>query len=154
MKKILLIFTSVLFSLASTAECSVKEIPLLQRATASDLIVEGKVTAKNSFWNAANNMIYTANTVEVYKIFKGNTSVTTVEILTQGGVVGDRMITVEPSLELNVGDVGVFTCIYVNAARYNLAPQQKSSVQYEAYASVQGFVRYDMVSQTASDPFR
>ena len=36
------------------------------------LIAEGKVIEKKSFWNNEHTMIYTANTIEVYKLFKGN----------------------------------------------------------------------------------
>lgn len=153
MKRLLTLITTCAVYLAASAQCSVIEIPLAQRALASDLIVEGKVTAQHSFWNADNNMIYTANTIEIYKIFKGTLTASTIELLTVGGIVGDKMITAEPSLELKVGEVGIFTC--ENLKRFNVPFNKKSSVpQYEAYASVQGFVRYNLAAGTASDVFK
>lgn len=129
-----------------------RQIPLSNRATNSDLIIEGKVVSKKAFWNAAHNMIYTSNTIEVYKVFKGNLTTTSIEILTMGGTVGFNKITVEPSLNLNLGEIGIFTC--ENVKRYTVPFSNRTNLpQYEAYASSQGFVKYDLESQTASDPF-
>ncbi len=153
MRKLLLTLLSCAFYFAVSAQCSVREVPLAQRASSAELIVEGRVTARNSYWDASQSMIYTASTIEVYKIFKGSLSSTSIEILTQGGTVGMNRIVVEPSLELAVGDVGVFTCESVS--RIQVAFANTSTVpQYEAYASLQGFVRYDEVEQKASDVFR
>jgi PKD repeat protein len=153
MKHIALTLFSCYFYLASTAQCSMVEIPLHQRAAAANLIVEGEVTAKNSFWNTSHTKIYTSNTIEVYKIFKGELTTSSIEVLTEGGIVGDFKILVEPSLSLNVGDVGVFTCATVTRFR-DLPPSRSAIPQYEAYASEQGFVRYDLNNQTAADVFR
>jgi PKD repeat protein len=153
MKRILLALTATVVYLSSAAQCSLKQIPLNLRANASDLIIEGKVVSKNSFWNTAHNMIYTSNTVEVYKVFKGSISTTSVEILTTGGTVGYDRIIAEPSLSLNVGDAGVFTCETVK--RYSVPQANRTAFpQYEAYGSVQGFVKYDLANGTASDPFQ
>ncbi|MEW6470259.1 MAG: PKD domain-containing protein [Bacteroidota bacterium] len=152
MKRILLTLIAAVSALQITGQCSLIEVSLAQRASASDLIVEGKVIAKNSYWDAEHKKIYTANRVEVYKIFKGSLAGTEIEVLTEGGTVGNYMIRVEPSLELNLGDVGVFTCETVKRFK---VPVSKSAVpQYEAYASVQGFIKYDLVSLTAAEPFR
>jgi PKD repeat protein len=153
MKKIFLTLLTPFLLNAAWSQCSLREVGLPQRTASSDLIVEGKVISKNSFWNASNTMIYTANTVEVYKVFKGSLSGSTLEVLTVGGIVGNRMIKADPNLHLVIGDVGVFTL--ENVKRFNVPSSHKSAVpQYEAYASVQGFIKYDLVNMTASDPFR
>jgi PKD repeat protein len=129
-----------------------KPISLISRSSNSDLIIEGKVSSKYSFWNAAHNMIYTSNTVEIYKVFKGNAISTSIEVMTMGGTVGLDRITAEPSLSLKVGDIGIFTCESVK--RFNLTGINNSALpKYEVYASNQGFIKYDLNTQTASDPF-
>jgi PKD repeat protein len=153
MKKILFTLSASLFTYFGWAQCSIVEIPLSSRAASSDLIVEGKVTGSRSFWNAPHNMIYTANTVEIYKVFKGSVAGTGLEVLTVGGTVGMDRIVADPSLQLHAGETGVFTLEQVS--RFNVSPANRTSLpQYEAYASVQGFVKYDLASSTASDPFR
>src|SRR5690349_16991491 len=79
------------------------KIELTEKVKASPLIVEGKVIDKKSFWNAAHTMIYTANTIEIYKSFKGNVTEKTIEIMTQGGSVGPDAITVSDLLQLDIG---------------------------------------------------
>lgn len=133
------------------SHAQLSKVPLAQRVHYSDLIIEGKVTGKRSFWNAGHTMIYTASTVEIFKIFKGAVSAASIEILTEGGVVGESMITVKPSLSPQIGDMGIFTCEHVK--RFKLGRQKSALPQYEAYASVQGFIRYDLATQTASDVF-
>lgn len=152
MTKILSLILIVFACQSAIGQCMMKQIPLSNRTTNSALIIEGKVVSKTSFWNAAHNMIYTSNIVEVYKVFKGNLTTTSIEILTMGGTVDYNRITVEPSLSLKPGDIGVFTC--ENVKRFNLENTNRTALpQYEAYASSQGFIRYDLNSQTASDPF-
>lgn len=136
-----------------SAQCSVREVPLVQRANASSLIVEGTVTEQYSYWNSTHTMIYTANKIELYKIFKGSVSTDAIEIITEGGTVDMDRITVEPSLQLTVGDVGVFACMAPERVQNNLA-SRNALPQYEAYASLQGFLQYDLTSNTASDHFR
>lgn len=152
MKKILSSILAIIAFQAAIGQCLLKQVPLSTRAQNADLIIEGKVTSSHSFWNAVHNMIYTSNTIEIYKVFKGTATSTSVEIMTMGGTVGLDRITAEPNLSLNVGDIGVFTCESIK--RFNLAGVQQSSLpKYEAYASVQGFIKYDLSTQTASDPF-
>ena len=153
MKKLLSSLIGIAAFSVLSAQCSVIEVPLVQRVNQSTTIVEGAVTSQYSYWNSDNTMIYTANVVELYKIFKGNVTGESIEIITEGGTVGMNRISVEPSLTLNVGDVGMFTCIPVTRVKNN--PLSRNALpQFEAYASLQGFVKYDEAANTASDPFR
>lgn len=119
---------------------------LSQRVPQSSLIIEGKVINQQCFWNANHDKIYTSNLIEVYKAFK-NTSSPFLEIITEGGIVGNAKHVFEPTLELNVGDVGVFTL------NTNNQPSQFGKQVYEAYASAQGFIKYDTQSDMANEPF-
>lgn len=152
MKKILLACLATAMYFTSYAQCSLREVSLTDRANAADLIVEGKVTATQSWWNVPHNMIYTSNTIELYKVFKGSVTTTSIEIITTGGTVGLDKITADPSLHLNVGDIGLFTCETVKHVK-GMPVSRGGLPKYEAYASVQGFVKYDLDTQTASDPF-
>lgn len=149
MERILLLLLCISFSVSA----QLKEIPLAERAANSDFIIEGTVLSKRSFWNADRSMIYTGTVIQVFKVFKGEVSSENVEILTEGGVAVDKMIVVNPSLTLNKSDAGVFLCKYVK--RFKLAPEDITAIpQFEVYASVQGFIKYDLNARTASDPFR
>lgn len=152
MKKLLLALLIVFAGLTVSAQCSMVPVSLAQRTSASDLIIEGKVTGQRSFWNSYHNMIYTASTVEVYKIFKGTLAATSIEILSEGGTVGLDKITVEPSLQIGIGETGIFTCETVKHVKGNVV-SRGGLPQYEAYASAQGFIRYNIDNQTAADPF-
>ena len=109
--KIALIF-SLFFSFLnySVAQNLMYEISLSEQVNASSQIIEGKVISKKSYWDADHGKIYTANTIEVYKVFKGKDQ-SFVEVITQGGTVGMKIHQVNPSLKLRIGDVGVFTLI-------------------------------------------
>ncbi|MEO5642282.1 MAG: PKD domain-containing protein [Bacteroidia bacterium] len=151
MKNILLSIFCLGLYLSINAQCVV-EVPLSQRASASTLIVEGKVISQNSFWNATNNMIYTSSQVEVYKIFKGSIATSVISIISEGGIVGMTKITAEPALNLRVGEIGVFTCA-PPTHMHNLPANNTGIPQFETYASVQGFIKYDLNSETAADAF-
>jgi len=151
-----LFFTFVLFLLnigLILSQCSVVELSLSDKKSNSDLIIEGKVISKNSFWNTERKMIYTSNIIEVYKVFKGNLITTNVEILTTGGIVGMDKIVVEPSLELEISDVGIFLCEDIK--RYKSLPVNKSNIPvFEVYGSMQGFIKYDFATKKAFDQFK
>jgi PKD repeat protein len=147
MKKILLfILITTAFVYQSSAQCLMYPVLLSQRAPQSNLIIEGKVINQQSFWNAAHNKIFTSNLVEVYKTFKNTTS-PYIEVITEGGIVGTDKHVFEPTLELEIGDVGVFTL------NPNTEATQFGKPVFEAYASAQGFIKYDIVNDKATEPF-
>ena len=140
-------------SARSSVHALLREIPLEQRVANSELVIEGKVVSKNSFWNADQTMIYTSNRVEITKVFKGTAPSGFIDILTVGGVVEHRKITTDSLLSLEVNETGVFLCETVKHFRA-LPPATRGTSRYEAYASKQGFIKYDLKEQTASDPFK
>lgn len=153
MKRILsLCFGTVAF-VSLNAQCALIEVPLQQRVNASTLIVEGRVIEQQSFWNTTHTMIYTANTIELYKVFKGDVATTSIQVITEGGTVDLNRIEASTLLHLHVGEVGMFTCTPVVRAK-NLPGTRGVIPRFEAYASAQGFVKYDEVNQVATDPFR
>jgi hypothetical protein len=139
----------LLLFLSSKSFGQLISLPLTQRIDKADFIFEGKVTGKTSFWNEAHTQIYTSNIVAVYKVFKGGLTSDKVEIITYGGVVGNNMEQVSHSLQLNIGDVGVFTAI----PHHIKLSQPSSLLHLKAYAGQQGFIRYNLIDHTADDPF-
>ncbi len=152
MKKLLpfFIIIGLIFTSNYTFSQAIREVSFNSRVNQSQLIVEGKVISKRSFWDVQQHNIYTANKVEVYKVFKGgNISTTVLEVITPGGTVGMHREEVHPSLELNVNDIGIFMLKSntVNTTSIRAIPL------YEPYASVQGFLKYDMVDKRATSVF-
>ena len=147
MKKLTLILISILLTNIASAQCMMYPVLLNERIQHSNLVVEGKVIDKVSFWNNQHNKIFTSNLIEVYKTFKGS-SPAYIEIITEGGVVGDKMHKIEPALQLRQEEMGVFTLIP------NSEPSQFGKSVYEAFASAQGFIKYDVYTNTANEPFK
>ena len=148
-------FTLVVLTLFScfftvAAQVSLREISLKEQVENSSLVIEGKVISQRTFWDADHKLIYTANTVEVYKVFKGE-AIETVEVLTQGGTVGLEAILVSHALKLRIGNVGVFNLYDSNV---NVGLNNKTQLnQYKTYSSVQGFYKYDLQSDKAINTF-
>ncbi|WP_299556776.1 T9SS type A sorting domain-containing protein [Seonamhaeicola sp.] len=126
-----------------------KEVSLEKQIKNSDLVIEGEVIARKSFWDANHSNIYTSNTVKVYKVFKGEPNAL-VDIITLGGIVGTEALVATPSLRLKKGDIGVFNL------KENLVPfgfENKSvNKRYRGYASVQSFYKYNLYN-VAVNPF-
>jgi hypothetical protein len=142
-----LLFISILFvGNFLFAQCSLYEIPLKERIEKSVLIVEGKVIHQESF--KSNGLIYTSNTIEICKIFRGDMSSPFIEIITTGGVVGDEMLTATNMLSLKKENTGIFIC---KLSRISLPGREAFS--YEAIAGKQGFIQYDLLLKSASDVF-
>ena len=147
MRKLLLTCIVIVASIfQASAQCLMYPVLLSQRVPQSSFIVEGKVINQQCFWNTNHDKIYTSNLIEVYKTFK-NTVSPYIEIITEGGIVGMSKHVFEPTLELEIGQVGVFTL------NTNNQPSQFGKQVYEAYASTQGFIKYDIASDLASEPF-
>jgi hypothetical protein len=95
--------------------------------------------------------IYTSNTVEIYKIFKGNVSNPTIEIITLGGVVGLEAEKVSPSLQVQKGVVGLF---FLKTSNANVGIVNKGSVSFKPSIGAQSFYVYDLNEGTATGIFQ
>lgn len=133
-------FIAVLAPSLAVSQCMQIPVGLSERVSESTLIIEGQVLSQSTHWDDRYQFINTHNTIEVFKIFKGDTSQALVELITMGGTLEDEAMRVHPALQLRVGDVGVFTCV----------PKEKA---FGPYASSQGFIRYDYNLAKAVDLF-
>ncbi len=84
---LLLMFIFLGFHFSSSAQDDTSRIKKLSRG--ADIILTGKVTKKNSSWNANKTKIYTRTTLQVDEYLKGKNNGNTVEITSPGGEVGD-----------------------------------------------------------------
>ncbi len=147
MKKNTMKIILVLFLLSINgvfAQEMLQEISLKEQIDNSTLVVEGEVVSKTSFWD--NNLIYTANTVQVYKVFKGD-PVSTIDVITLGGTVGLEAMMASSSLKLKTGNVGVF--LLINSAVTN----KSTNKVFKPYSAVQGFYKYNLFDDRAVNPF-
>ena len=150
LKFVLTAMVFVISILTVSAQISLREISIKEQIENSSLVIEGKVIAKKSFWDADQRLIYTANTVEVYKVFKGE-PVSFIEVITIGGTLGLKALVVSNSLKLHEGSLGVFT-LYDS----NVSLNSKNSIknkQYKTYSSLQGFYKYDLYNDKAINVF-
>ena len=147
--KITVMLISVIITKTVNAQGMLIEVPLKRQIEKSSLVIEGKVIDKESVWNEEHNNIYTINTVEVYKVFKGSPE-SVVEIVTYGGKVGDIEQVVMPSLKLDINDIGVFA-LFSNGKENTL---KKTSIKkFSVYSSLQGFYKYYIAKDVVKNPF-
>jgi len=130
------------------AQEMLREISLKEQIDNSNLVVEGEVISKTSFWK--NNLIYTSNTVQVYKVFKG-APVSTIEVITLGGTVALEAMMVSSSLKLQTGTVGLF--VLQNSEVLNQTTGKSSIKSYQPYSAVQGCYKYNLYDDIAVNPF-
>lgn len=149
-KPILFILLFCFFtSSKTTAQVSLKETSFKNQIDSSSLVVEGKVVSKKAFWGN-DGLIYTANTVDIYKVFKGEL-VETIEVITVGGTVGSRALISSTSLKLRENDTGIFM-LYDN--NIQLKSKVKSSIKvFKPFGSLQGFYKYNLHNDVAINPF-
>ena len=128
-------------------QCTVIPFSLEKRVKMADIVVEGKVLQKESFWNKTHDFIYTRNLIQVTQVFKGQTT-EFIEVVTEGGFVGTDGLRVEPSLQVVENEQGVFL---LKAS--TLPEHQGVKSVYQPVASVQSFVKYDLVNRTGHGYF-
>lgn len=140
----------VLFLCAAPGFSQLYRVENTEKEQNSTLIIEGKVVEQKSFWNEKRSMIFTANKIKVYKLFKGEISGDYIEVLTQGGTVGDMSVHASELLELDRNQVGVFFCF---PNQVSLKSPLTGAHLYDVYASAQGFFNYELYANTAGCPF-
>lgn len=77
----------------------------------ADYVIEGKIIEKIGFWNTEKSQIFTKNIIQLNHVFKGD-SEDFIEIITQGGEVGDVFQYVFHAKEFQIGSEGLFFCKY------------------------------------------
>jgi hypothetical protein len=108
MKKIYFILTTLITSITTYAQ--VEKVDYITRIMQSAYIFEGQVISSTPYYNAANDHIYTSNTIQISKIFKGALECGTIEIITEGGTIDDLTLQPPHTMRLREGVTGIFLC--------------------------------------------
>lgn len=150
---LLLLLGSLLFSAGLRASDACMQVPIAMadRVAHADLIVEGEVIDTRSSWNLQRNMIFTVSQVRVYKVFKGVTTVTDLDIITEGGRDGLDWIESTNEWKPVVGEQGIF--LLRASSRIPDLPLRIRQQVYYCFMATQSIIDYDLVGKTANTPF-
>lgn len=148
----LLLFMQWLLVQQVFADSRAHMIPLSleERLQAADVVVEGEVISKKSFWDTQHANIYTSNIIRIYKVFKGTLQEEQLEIITEGGTVGLDKHVYSVALKLKKGDQGVF---FLNRQGARQGMPQNVRLSTLPYGSEQGFIKYNLRTGTAEGVF-
>ncbi|WP_380285745.1 hypothetical protein [Hymenobacter monticola] len=113
--------------------------PVPQLVAKATAVFEGKAIGYHSFWNRAHTQIYTAHTVEVYKVFKGPVGAQ-VEIVTEGGTVGQTGMGIIDGFGLGERTAGLFCAVPFREATHR--PTVPTDQVYEVVGHGSGFFEY------------
>ncbi len=149
MKKLFILFFLFAYSLRIYSQCLTFPVPFTQRISDATAIVEGKVISQQSFWNANHDFIYTSFQIDVYKVFKGGINSTHIELINEGGEIGNTKIVAEPNLELNDNETGIF--FLTSPDVFNTTSTLSTNLQFKGTSSQQSFVKYDLSNHSAFD---
>jgi len=127
-------------SFATYAYATIYPIPIDQRIQQSKQIAIGKVVQQYSFWDIAQQNIYTANLLEITAYLKESSSLQYIEIVTPGGVIEDEAQIVYPSIELGIEQTYFF---FLEEAPLSVLPNNNKTNRNQiprfcAYSYVQG----------------
>lgn len=138
--RLTLVFFLALYIAAfdSIAQCMMEPLSLNEIVDHSDEAFEGMVTSKSCFRDENNGAIYTRYTIHVSEAL--GTGNEYVSILAQGGVVDGYAQMVFPSLQLAVGERGLFLC-------------KKNQEDFLVTAVSQGFFGYERNLEKAYNTF-
>ena len=152
MKKICLVLSLIFLIVVSNESKANALYPVSidEKVANATNIIEGKVVSKTSFWNAAHTVIFTSNKVKVYKIFKGGMTDAYIEVLTQGGTVGDESLEASDLLSLDEEEIAVF---FLFANSLNIKSPITNKTLMDVYSSSQGCFVYDIANKKAYAPF-
>lgn len=126
------------------------EISLTEKAQLAEVIVEGQVVDKKSYWDKDRKNIYTVHTVSVSTAYKGDSN-PYLYVVSLGGVIGLDALVVKPSLDIKMNSAGVFL---TEATTLSLAGFDPTKKLYQTIGVSQGFYKYDIVHTRASNPFQ
>ncbi len=150
--KLIFMFLSILCITGNVyGNCLLINQTLDQRVNNNSHIIEGQIIDQISFWSNDNSNILTANRIFVYKSFKGNVSQDEIVLITEGGTIGDKMQLVQPTLNSNIGEVGLFFLKKANNRFVYSESDIDSANQFVSAEESLGFIKYNLRENTAFD---
>ncbi len=110
-----------------------------ERTSKSDLVIEGKVVKTESFWHKNQTQIFTTNRIKVSRVFKGEIENGFVEVVTQGGTIGEKSIIAVHSPFFTEGEEGIFFC---RKSRYFPRPKEATGLVIAPSSGKNSFIEY------------
>jgi len=132
------IYTILILLFCFTSALSQSSIENLSQTT--DQVIEGKVIRKESFVMNNDRNIYTRNTIQVLKVFKGEVK-KEVEIITLGGEYNGRVQSWSHSFDIALHDHGIFFLIESSEFENTYAVIS----DYEGFISISNHNGHDVV---------
>jgi len=126
------------------------EVSLEEKVSNSKLIVEGTVLKQHCFYGPNKQMIYTASTFGVFKSFKGQETVETIEVVTAGGAMEDMAVVADHVGVLHVGQTGM---LFLENVWNGMKDPLNGSELFQLYAAEQSILDYDLLQNKATCPF-
>ena len=151
-RHIIILLLFIAMANISASQEAMLEVKLQDQVQLSNQIVEGEVISKQSFWDDAYENIYTKHTIQVYKVFKGQ-PLTTLEVITKGGIVDLEAQVVSHSVQLRKGDVGMFMLVTNNFENLNIELENPSKA-FKSASGIQGFYKYNLETDKVANTFK
>ena len=145
MRTIITTFSFLVFSFLAYTQCVIEHWSLEKRISQSDLVVEGQVIDQFSVWDKQHKNIYTINTIELYKSFKGAITADQIQVVTMGGQIGLQRHEAFPSMQFENRQKGIFLLIQ------SPIEFEEHSNLYFPTATTESFIVYDEVEVMAYD---
>lgn len=133
--KFLLLFLGIIYSFFLKAQDSFQRL-----SDQSIKVIEGRVINQTCFKSEKNGYIYTSNTLEVLKVFKGENQ-ETIEIITLGGTIDNEDQSWSHSFSLSSNDKGIFFLIESPMFRDTYIPVS----DYEGFIAFRNYNGYDLM---------
>ena len=133
------------------SRCLLLPLEPARRAQQAALVVEAQVLDARSFWDAGHRHLFTRHRLRVFSLLKGQVADTTgLTVLTEGGRLGLDQQTLTNTLRLTPGQQGI---LFLMPAAWPGLPGAAPTA-YTPVGSEQGFIQFNPVEGTATEPFR
>ncbi|HEX8656015.1 MAG TPA: T9SS type A sorting domain-containing protein, partial [Hymenobacter sp.] len=132
------------------AHCLMLPLEPAIRAKQSALVVEAQVLDAQGFWDVGHRRLFTRHRLRVFALLKGQVADTTnLVLITEGGQVGLDQQMLTNTLRLTAGQQGIF---FLRPAPWPGLPTTGRA--WTPFGSEQGFIQYNPIDGTATEPFR
>jgi hypothetical protein len=140
MRLLLFTFLCSYFSSRLFAQCMMVPVSLQERVTSADVVITGTVIEKETFLDSTNMQVYTINKISVQAWLKNQHRLSTVYVITEGGIYQNRSTIVYPSLQLqqNIQYVLFLNTATAKQKSKRLQKQHANALQTIPYAGAQG----------------
>lgn len=128
------------------SQCMMVPVSLEERVTNSNLVIAGEVFQQETILDSATMQVYRINRIRVKAWLKTQSNLSEVEVITLGGVYGNRSTIVYPSLQLEEKKEYVFFLQTASTKKEGklFRRQNPNSIQTIPYAGAQGAIQRSM----------